>query len=78
MIEKKKARAKMHVLKKEENHLHDPFSSCSLEPWSTSIDFVSPKWIKNDVPACYETNMSQIGSTRSYGLGKSFSPHALH
>ena len=33
MIEKKKARAKMHVHKKEENHLHDPLSSSTLEPF---------------------------------------------
>ena len=77
MIEKKKARAKMHVLKKEENHLHDPLPSRTLEPLSTRIDLVSPKWIKNDEPACYETNKSQIGSTRSNGLRRSLGPHAL-
>ena len=78
MIEKKNARANMHLHKKEENHLHDPFSSCTLEPLSTRIDFVSPKWIKNDEPACYETNKSQIGSTKSYGLSRSKGPHHLH
>jgi hypothetical protein len=78
MIEKKKARAKMHVHKKEENHLHDPLSSSTLEPLSTRIDFVSPKWIKYDEPACYETNKSQIGSTKSYGLSRSKGPHQLH
>ena len=78
MIEKKKARAKIHVHKKEENLLHDPLSSSTLEPLSTRIDFVSPKWIKNDEPACYETNKSQIGSTKSYGLSRSIRPHHLH
>ena len=34
MFDKKKARAKM-LHKKEENHVHDPFSSCTLEPLST-------------------------------------------
>ena len=77
MINKKKARAKMHLHKKEENHLHDPFSSYTLEPLSTRNDSVSPKWIKNDEPACYETNKSQIGSTRSDGLRRSLGPHAL-
>ena len=78
MIEKKKARAKMHVLKKEENLLHDPLPSRTLEPMSTRNVIETPKWIRKDEPACYETNMSQIGSNRSYGLGKSFRPHALH
>ena len=77
MIEKKKARAKMHVHTKEENHLHDPLSSSTLEPLSTRIDFVSRKWI-NDEPACYETNKSQIGSTKSYGLSRPKGPHHLH
>ena len=33
---------------------------------------------KNDEPACYETNKSQIGSTKSNGLGRSIGPHRLH
>ena len=67
MIENKKARAKMH----------DPLTSITLEPLSTRNDSVSPKWIKNDEPACYETNKSQIGSTRSNGLRRSLGPHTL-
>ena len=78
MIEKKKARAKMHIHKKEENHLNDPLPSRTLEPLTTRIDIVSPKWIKNDELACYETNKSQIGSTKSNGLSRSIGPHHLH
>ena len=78
MIKKKKARAKMHVLRKERTHLHDPLSSRALEPFTTRIENMSPKWIRKDKPACYEMNMSLIGSSRSNGLGRSIRPHALH
>ena len=77
MIEKKKARAKMHVLKKEENHLHDLSPSRTLEPMTTRYVIETPKWIRKDEPACYETNKSQIGSTKSKGLGRSIGPHTL-
>ena len=35
-------------------------------------------WIRKDEPACYKTNKSQIGSTKSNGLGRSTGPHRLH
>ena len=79
MIEKRKARARMHVNIKEETHLHDPLTSKALEPLSTRKKSISPKWIrKNNEPACYETNKSHIGSTESNGLGRSIGPHDLH
>ena len=69
MIEKKKkARAKMH----------DSLPSRTLEPMTTRNVIEAPKWIRNDEPACYETNKSPIGSTRSNGLSRSLGPHALH
>ena len=43
MIEKKKAKARMHVHIKEETHLHDPLSSKALEPLSTRKKSISPK-----------------------------------
>ena len=72
MIEKKKARARLHVHGKDENHLHDPMNSITLDPLTTRIENLSPKWTKNNEPACYETNKSQIGLTRSNGLSRSF------
>ena len=65
---KKKARAKMH----------DSLPSRTLEPMTTRNVIEAPKWIRNDEPACYETNKSPIGSTRSNGLSRSLGPHALH
>ena len=64
----KKARAKMH----------DSLPSRTLEPMTTRNVIEAPKWIRNDEPACYETNKSPIGSTRSNGLSRSLGPHALH
>ena len=77
MIEKKKARASMHAHRKEEIHLHNPMTSRSLELLTTRKKIVSPKWIRKDEPACYETNLSLIGSTKSNGLSRSIGPHDL-
>ena len=74
MIEKRKARARMHAHRKDEMHIHDPMISRSLEPLTTRKKGMSPKWINNDEPACYETNKSHIGSTKSYGLSRSKGP----
>ena len=68
MIEKKKARAKMH----------DPLTSITLEPMTTRNVIETSMWIRNDEPTCYESNKSPIGSTRSNGLSRSLGPHALH
>ena len=67
MIEKKKARAKMH----------DPLTYITLEPMTTRNVIETSMWIKKNEPACYETNKSQIGSTKSKGLGRSIGPLAL-
>ena len=40
--------------------------------WSCS------KWIRKIESACYETNKSQIGSTKSNGLSRSIGTHHLH
>ena len=77
MIEKRKARARMHDHRKNKIHLHNPMISRTLEPLSPRKKNVSPKWIRKDEPACYETNMSHIGSTESNGLGRSLGPHDL-
>ncbi|KAK1568235.1 hypothetical protein Q3G72_022037 [Acer saccharum] len=69
MIEKKKARASMHAHRKEEIHLHNPMTSRSLEPLTTRKKNVISMWIRKNEPACYETNKSQIGSSKSNGLG---------
>ena len=71
MIEKKKARARMHVHRKDKIQLHDPMTSRTLDPLTTSKKSFTPKWIRKDEPVCYETNKSQIGSTRSNGLNMS-------
>ena len=78
MIEKKKARAKMHIPRKDRTHLHELRTSRAHEPLTTRIENVSPKWIRNDEPICYCVNMSLIGSTRSNGLDRSIGPHTLH
>ncbi|KAK0584894.1 hypothetical protein LWI29_020485 [Acer saccharum] len=77
MIEKKKARASMHAYRKEEIHLHDPMTSRSLELLTTRKKIVSLKWIRKDEPACYETNLFIIGSTKSNVLSRSIGPHDL-
>ena len=77
MIEKRKARARMYGNVKEENHLNDPLSFEALEPLSTRKKNISPRWIRKDEPACYETNMSHKGSIKSNGLGRSIGPHDL-
>ncbi|KAK0577333.1 hypothetical protein LWI29_031451 [Acer saccharum] len=77
MIEKKKARASMHAHRKEEIHLHNPMTSRSLEPLTTRKKNVISMWIRKNEPACYETNKSQIGSSKSNGLGRSIGPHDL-
>ena len=58
MIEKRKARARMHDHRKNKIHLHNPMISRTLEPLTTRIENFSPKWIKINEPACYETNKS--------------------
>ena len=78
MIEKRRARARMHVHREDKINLHNPMISKSLEPLSTRKKISSPKWIRKIEPACYETNKSQIGSTKSNGLGRSIGPHRLH
>ena len=78
MIEKKKARARMHDHRKNKIHLHDPMISRTLEPLTPRKKSISPRWIRKDEPTCYETNMSHIGSTESNGFGRSIGPHDLH
>ena len=78
MIEKRKARARMHAHMKDEIHLYDAMTSRSLEPLTTRKKSISPKWIRKDEPSCYETNMSHIGLTKSNRLGRSIGPHNLH
>ena len=77
MIEKKKARARLHVHGKDENHLHDPMTPRTLDHLTTRIENLSPKWTKNNEPTCYETNKSHKGSIKSNGLGRSIGPHDL-
>ena len=50
MIEKKKARARMHARRKDEIHLHDPMTSRSLEPLTTRKKNVISMWIRKDEP----------------------------
>ena len=78
MIEKRMTRARMHVNRKEKFHVHDPMISRTLEPLTTRKKNVISMWIRKDEPVCYKTNKSQIGSTKSNGLGRSIGPHDLH
>ena len=78
MIEKKKARAKMHVPRKDRTHLHDPLQYRALEPLTTRIEIVSPKWTRKDEPAFSDANVSPIGSIKSNGLSRSIRPDDLH
>ena len=55
----------MHVHRKDKIQLHDPMIFRTLEPLTTRIENLSPKWIKNNEPACYETKKSHgAGFTR--------------
>jgi hypothetical protein len=77
MIERKRLRrAHLHVPRK--SFVYNPRILHNMQFLTTRNDNVSPKWIRNDEPACYETNKSPIGSTRSNGLSRSLGPHALH
>ena len=78
MIEKRRARTRMHVHKKDETYLNNPMISRSLKPLTTKKKKVISMWIRKNEPACYETNKSQIGSTKSNGLSRSIGPHNLH
>ena len=78
MIEKRKARARMHAHRKDEIHLHDHMTSRSHKPLTTRKKSISPKWIRKDEPSCYKTNVFHIGSTKSNGLGRSIGPYNLH
>ena len=49
-----------------------------MQPLTTKKKRVISMWIRKDEPACYETNKSQIGSTKSNGLGRFIGPHLLH
>ena len=78
MIEKRMTRARIHDNRKENFHLHDPIISKTLEPLTTRKKNVISMWIRKNELACYETNKSQIGSSKSNGLGRSIGPHYLH
>ena len=78
MIEKRRARARMHVHREDKIHLHNPMISRSLELLTIRKKNVISIWMRKNEPACYETNKSQIGSTKSNRLGRSIGPHNLH
>ena len=76
MIERKRLRrAYLHVPRK--SFVYNPRILHNMQSLTTRNDNVSPRWIRKDEPACYETNMSHIGSTESNGLGRSIGPHDL-
>ena len=77
MIEKKRLRrALMHEPRK--SYVNNPRLVNDMQPLTTKKQKVISMWIRKDEPACYETNKSQIGSTKSNGLGRSIGPHLLH
>ena len=65
---------------RENIHLHDHMTSRSLDQTlTTKKKKITSMWIRKDnEPAFYETNKSQIGSTKSNGLSRSIGPHDLH
>ena len=71
MIEKRRARARMHVHREDKIVVHNPMISKSLEPLSTRKKISSPKWIRKIEPI---TNVSLIGSSKSNGLGRFIGP----
>ena len=77
MIEKRKAKNRMHVHRENETQLHDPMTSSSLDQMTTKKKKITSMWIRKDEPACQETFKSQMGSTKSNGLGRSVGPHDL-
>ena len=46
IIEKKKARAKMHITSNGRTNLHDPRTSRAHVPMTTRKENVSPRWIR--------------------------------
>ena len=57
MFEKKKARAKMHVPRKDITNLHDPRTSRAHVLLTTRKESVSPRWIRRDA---YFFHVAQI------------------
>ena len=77
MIEKKRLRrAQMHEPRK--SYVNNPRLVNDMHPLTTKKKKIISMWIRKDEPACYETHMSQIGSTKSNGLGRSIGPPCLH
>ena len=63
MIGKKKARAKMHILRKNETNLHDPGKFRAHVPSTTRKESVSPRWIRRDAYFCH---VAQIAFKANY------------
>src|SRR5579862_7286688 len=77
MIEKKRLRrAQMH--EPRNSYVNNPRLVNDMHPLTTKKKKIISMWIRKDEPACYETHMSQIGSTKSNGLGRSIGPPCLH
>ena len=77
MIEKKRLRrAQMHEPRKS-FYVTYPRLVNDMHPLTTKKKKIISMWIRKDEPACYETYMSQIGSTKSNGLGRSIGPNRL-
>ena len=53
MIGKEKAKAKMHVPKKNRTNLHDPRTSRAHVPLTTMKESVSPRWIRRNTYFCH-------------------------
>ncbi|KAK1550275.1 hypothetical protein Q3G72_016572 [Acer saccharum] len=68
MIEKRKARTRMHIHRKDKIHFNDPMTSKTLEPLTTRKKIVLPKWIRKEEPSYYCAIVSPIGSTNFNGL----------
>ncbi|KAK1588131.1 hypothetical protein Q3G72_020129 [Acer saccharum] len=77
MIEKKRLR-RAHLHEPRISFVNNPRLVNDMQPLTTKKKKVISMWIRKNEPACYETNKSQIGSSKSNGLGRSIGPHDLH
>ncbi|KAI9153139.1 hypothetical protein LWI28_006603 [Acer negundo] len=66
MIEKKKARAKLHVPRKYNSNMHDPMTSRAQVHLTTRKKSVSPRWIRRDEYFCHVTQISLKANSSNF------------
>ena len=66
MIEKKKAKAKMHVSRENITNLHDPRTSKAHVPLTSRKENVSPRWIRRDEHFCHVAQIALKANSSNF------------